>query len=212
MFDEEPPEEPEPELPEDADPEVKKAFANQLTTIIIVLEGLLGIGGILVGSWVGIRWANYIIPDPHAIAVGVLTGAGLIATHAILLFPGGDRNPLRRWIFEPFADTFLDRMKLLSLEDIVLISVLSGTAEEILFRGWLQMEFNIVIASIVFGLIHIWGKEGIPYGIYAIGIGFALGGVYWYTGNLWAPVIAHVLNNLFGLVANKYNWIPGMEN
>jgi membrane protease YdiL (CAAX protease family) len=200
-----------PEIPDDPDPEVKKAFANQLTTIIIVLEGLLGVGGILIGSWVGIEWSELIIPEPRAIAYGVLTGVGLVALHAILLFPGGDWNPLRRWIFDPFAETFLERMKLLSLEDILLISILSGTAEELLFRGWLQTEVNIVVASVVFGIIHIWGKDGIPYGLYAIGIGFVLGGAYWYTGNLWTPVIAHVLNNLFGLVANKYDWIPGLD-
>lgn len=216
MFDDDPDQgdegEPIPELPEDPDPEVKKAFANQITTIIIVLEGLLGIAGVLIGSWAGIKWGELILPEPNALLVGLATGLGLIALHALLLFPGGDKNPLRRWIFDPFAETFLDQMRMLSLEDIILISLLSGTAEEILFRGWLQTELNIVVASVVFGLIHIWGKEGIPYGIYAIGIGFILGGAYWYTGNLWAPVLAHTINNLFGLIANKYGWIPGLES
>jgi len=208
------PDEPQPEFPdpEDADPELKKAFANQLTTIILLMEGILGVAGVMLGIWFEIRWLDLIRPDAFPILAGLICGVTLVAVHAALLFPGKEWNPLRQWIYKPFARTFLDRMRMLSVEDIILISIVSGCAEELLFRGWFQTTYGIVPASILFGIIHIWGKPGIPYGIYAIGIGFVLGGLFAYTGNLWAPVLAHTLNNFLGLMANKYNWTPDVPN
>ncbi|MFB6356983.1 MAG: lysostaphin resistance A-like protein [bacterium] len=201
----------EPEFPEDPDPEIKKQFANQLTMTILILEGivgLIGLGGIY-GS--ELDWEVLFSFEPFSIGVGLITGILMFLTHVILIFPGGEKNPLYRLIYRPFAEALLDKFKWFSLEDIVFVSVMSGLAEEILFRGWIQTELGIIVASVLFGLIHIWGEKGIPYGIYAIVMGFAFGGIYEYTGTLWAPIIAHVINNVFGLLSIKLNLTPELQ-
>ena len=56
-------------------------------------------------------------------------------------------------------------------------------------------------ASLLFGAAHVWGREAWPYGLYAAGMGGVLGGLLMVTGSLWAPVLAHALNNLLGFQA-----------
>lgn len=198
----------EPDEPSDG-PRGPEPGANQLTTTLIMLEGTLGVVGVVGGYWTGIDWVSIIRFRPLPFALGIGAGVGLFLLHVVLLFPGGEKNPLYRWIYRPFEEVLVHRLRLLSLEDIFLVSLMSGLAEEIMFRGWVQSELGLVVASVLFGLVHIWGQRGVGYGIYAIGMGFVLGGLFMYTGSLWAPAAAHVLNNLIGLLSIKFDWTPG---
>lgn len=202
---------PSPDSPDEKpeEPNGPKRAANRLTTTLIMLEGTLGVVGLVGGYWTGIDWVSLIRFTPLPFVVGLAAGVGLFVLHVVLLFPGGQKNPLYRWIYQPFEEVLVHRLRLLSLEDIFLISLMSGLAEEIMFRGWIQNELGIVVASVLFGLVHIWGQRGLGYGIYAIGMGFILGGLYMYTGSLWAPAAAHILNNLIGLLSIKFDWTPG---
>ena len=57
-----------------------------------------------------------------------------------------------------------------------------------------QKVFNLVCASIAFGLVHfLWG----PWGMLGTTIlGFTFGLVVLWRGNVWAAVVAHTLLNL----------------
>lgn len=182
--------------------------ANRFVTLILGLEGLLAVVGLLGGVGSGIRWGPLVEFHPVPWIAGLAAGAALAGLNALLLLAGGPANPLYRWIFRPFRRALLDRLPPLSWEDIVLISVMSGLAEEILFRGWLQTTLGLIPASILFGLVHVWGREGIGYGLYATGLGAVLGALFAWTGNLWAPVLAHGVNNLIGLGAVRLDWLP----
>ncbi len=183
--------------------------ASQFVLLALLVEGALAVIGIAVGVWSGIDWIPMFRPVDGALVLGVLGGVGLFGLHVLLLFPGGERNPLYRHIYKPLRHFLGPRLPDVGLGSIVLVAVLSGVGEEILFRGWLQTQGGIVVASVLFGGAHIWGKEGIPYGLYAIGMGFVLGGLFEYTGQtLWAPILAHAVNNLLGFLALKYGWFP----
>lgn len=183
--------------------------AYQFVLLTVLFEGCLGLVGLVVGRWGGLDWEAMLQFDQGPLLVGVVGGLGLFGLHLLLLFPGGERNPLYRSVFKPLRKILLSQLPELPLDHIVLVSAMSGMGEEILFRGWLQTEAGIVVASVLFGIIHIWGKEGIPYGLYAIGMGFVLGGLFEYTGqNLWAPALAHTINNLLALLALRYGWFP----
>jgi len=86
----------------------------------------------------------------------------------------------------------------------LIIAIFSGFAEEFLFRGILQIQFGIIIASIIFGMFHIGSKKTVWYGIYAVLIGFYLGWLYYITGNLLVPIIVHCLNNFLALFYMRY--------
>ncbi len=186
--------------------------ANNLTFMLILFEGLLGIVALFGGWWTGLDWTVPFRWDPEALALGAGAGVIMFLLNGLLLLPGGNKNPLHRWVYRPFHRRFLRHFRTLNLEDITLVSVMSGLCEELLFRAWLQARYGIVIASVMFGAVHIWGKEGIGYGCYAVGMGFFLGGVFMLSGgNLWAVAAAHGLNNFLGLLAIHQGWFPALE-
>jgi len=84
--------------------------------------------------------------------------------------------------------------------EIVWIALLSGCAEEYLFRGALQQKFGIWVATVVFAVIH-WplNPNFLPWPFVAGVIGLGLGGLALWTQSLVAPAAAHVVINLINL-------------
>ena len=84
--------------------------------------------------------------------------------------------------------------------EIAWIALLSGCAEEYLFRGALQQKFGLIAATIVFAVIH-WplNPNFLPWPFVAGVIGLGLGGLALWTNSLVAPAAAHVLINLINL-------------
>ncbi len=83
------------------------------------------------------------------------------------------------------------------------LAVISGFTEEFFFRGLLQQEYGIILASVLFGLFHIANAKTLVYGIYAGTVGFYLGWLFIFTGNLLVPVLVHILNNYFAFLHMK---------
>lgn len=102
-----------------------------------------------------------------------------------------------------------------SFVEIFFFALASGLGEEILFRGALQHIltmvlfdggiaaniFGILVASFVFGMLHTGPERSVffPWTIFAIVVGAMLGALYWWTGDLVAPVTAHFTINFFNL-------------
>ncbi len=91
--------------------------------------------------------------------------------------------------------------------DIFAFAVFSAIGEEMLFRGAMQPHLGIVPSSLIFGLLHIGpGKKFIPWPFQAVVMGFAFGGLFWLSGNLAAPVLAHFTINYQNLhFINRYD-------
>ena len=88
-----------------------------------------------------------------------------------------------------------------TLIDIIIISLLAGFGEELLFRGLLQAKLGIVAASIIFGLFHAVSPA---YVIAATIMGFYIGVSYQMSGGLLVPVQIHFVYDLAALVYLKY--------
>ena len=88
----------------------------------------------------------------------------------------------------------------LRLRDCLVLAALSGIAEEALFRGALQPQVGLGWASVLFALAHLVPRrELLPWSAFALAAGLLLGGLYAVTGNLVAPVVAHVAVNAVNL-------------
>ena len=93
-----------------------------------------------------------------------------------------------------------------------------GIMEELYLRGLLQniiekwfgkrknaSLYAILIASVLFGLGHIFGALGQPVAtvicktVWATVLGIYFGAVYVKTKNLWVPIILHLIVNLCGI-------------
>lgn len=180
-----------------------------LVLSILASEGLIVLLAVGFGAWSGLRWRPMLQTTNTEVALGIGIGLGLVLLHGLLLFPGGSQNPLYRTIYLPLRTALQTPIRAARFSDLVLISIASGVGEELFFRGWLQTEVGIIWASVFFGAAHVWSREALPYGLYATGMGFALGGLFSYTEHgLWAPMLAHTVNNLVGLTALWYDWLP----
>ncbi len=91
--------------------------------------------------------------------------------------------------------------------EIAWIALLSGAAEEYLFRGALQHKFGLWIAAAVFGVIH-WplNRNFWMWPLFSGVIGLGLGGLAMWTQSIVAPVTAHVLVNYVNLrrIASRF--------
>jgi hypothetical protein len=87
-----------------------------------------------------------------------------------------------------------------SVRDCVVLAVASGVAEEAFFRGALQPALGWLPASLIFGLVHFAPKrELLPWTGFALCAGLVLGALFEFTGNLVAPIVAHVGINAVNL-------------
>lgn len=141
------------------------------------------------------------------LGAGVLWGVGaavaLAAVNLTLLRARGDRWPgdsLRhvcRVIVRPLFE-HVNGMQ------IIIVSVLAGAAEELLFRGVLQPLVGLAAASAIFGAVHVGGRGFIGYGGWAACIGALFGWLMVQTGGLLAPIVAHAVYDALALAYVRY--------
>lgn len=91
------------------------------------------------------------------------------------------------------------------LLNIFMIALLPAVAEELLFRGILarllkrwtgSIHWAVLISSLVFAAIHLQFYGFLPR--FLLGAGLAY--LYFLTGNLWVPILAHFVNNLLSVI------------
>ncbi len=99
---------------------------------------------------------------------------------------------------------------------VVVIALLPAVVEEVLFRGGMQNLFSrwfkmpllaIVVTSIIFSAVH-----GSYLGFLSrFALGFALGWMYYRTGNIWVSIIAHFFNNAAAVTQLYLTSKPGQK-
>lgn len=114
------------------------------------------------------------------------------------------------WLWPAYrrsAKVYLDLvLKPLAWPDMIWLGLLPGLSEELLFRGVMlpalgQGAIALIISSVLFGTLHLSSLEQWPYMVWAIFIGFVLGTSALMSGNLFVPVVAHIVTNMVsGLV------------
>ncbi len=97
---------------------------------------------------------------------------------------------------------------------ILIIGMLTGMSEEMLFRGGLQtilrsrpMSIHIAIWStaVIFSIMHFQFFGFVP----RVLLGAFFGYLAYWSGSLWTAVIAHALNNSTVIVAHRINQTSG---
>jgi membrane protease YdiL (CAAX protease family) len=92
------------------------------------------------------------------------------------------------------------------LFNLVLIAVLPAIGEELLFRGVIQKLFwqwfgnihaAIIMAAVVFSFFHLQFYGFFP----RVALGIVLGYMFYWSGSLWVPILAHFFNNGMAVTA-----------
>lgn len=166
----------------------------------------------LVFGWVTYRsqiWKGFDLSRWPTLGLVVLGIAFLMVAYPLvnLSFLLNEAIPLPEWaaLFENEADQTLRKVldmnsPLILLFNLLLIAVLPGVGEELLFRGivqkhvggWLKNPIaGIWMAAFIFSFIHMQFEGFFP----RLVLGAILGYLYYWTKNLWVPIIAHAFNN-----------------
>ncbi len=131
----------------------------------------------------------------------------LITPFISLLLEWNMQIPLPEWLLrfdinsEAIVDAFLKMNNIWDLlYTLIVIAAVPSIGEELLFRGYLQQKlFNglknppaaIVITALLFSAIHLDFQGVIPRFV----LGLLLGYLYYWSGSLWLPILAHFVNN-----------------
>ena len=133
----------------------------------------------------GVDW----FPD---LGLGIGAGMALLGLSALATARTG-------W-GERLADRMAEVIAGVPFSHAIALALLSGFGEELFFRGALQPRVGWFVASLLFGMMHVGpGRDFLPWTVFAIAGGGVFGGLFLATGNLAAPIAAHVLVNAVNL-------------
>ena len=142
----------------------------------------------------------------------VVTIMMLVTPFVGLLLEWNMEIPFPEWFVrfdinsQAIVKAFLNMPTLLDLVyTLLVIAVVPAIGEELLFRGYVQQKmwdwiknphFSILITGFLFSVIHLD-----PYGIIPrFVLGVLLGYLYYWSGNLWLPILAHFVNNAQAII------------
>jgi uncharacterized protein len=91
---------------------------------------------------------------------------------------------------------------------IILVAVVPGVVEELLFRGYLQTRlaerwrpvWAITVSAVIFSAAHLDPLHGVG----VLPLGLWLGAVAWRTGSVWPAVLCHAANNAMAILGVKF--------
>ena len=125
--------------------------------------------------------------------------------------------PLERWMRQKEDDVAKLTQFLTTISGVpqllmalLVVAILPGIGEEVLFRGVLQRKFiawsgnihvGIWLAAALFSAIHLQFYGFVPRML----LGALFGYLYVWTGNLWVPMMAHFVNNGLAVVVMALN-------
>lgn len=142
------------------------------------------VGGIPQLPW---RWQ----PELAIVGLGIAIGVILLSRLCYQFWPS----------YRDSSDFYLAIvLKPLTWADLLWIGLLPGLSEELLFRGVALPAIGlnwqgIVISSVLFGSLHLGGRNQWPYALMATAVGLILGWTAVETGNLLLPITAHICIN-----------------
>ena len=176
--------------------------SRRLLLLAFITEGLLF--AVAVG-WIRLRGLSV---ELGALLPGLIAGvavASLLAwANSLLLKVAPPVEPV-----EAIRRLYRERLQPLfgkaTLFEIIGISIAAAVGEELLFRGVLQSELGIGMASILFGLAHIGGRNSVVFGVWVMVMGGVLGILVPLTGGVLAAVVAH---GVYDVLAMSYmRWV-----
>ena len=124
---------------------------------------------------------------------------GILATLVWLLLKNALGLTRMGWVEAPTAVASEPTAQSLVLT-VLRVALLAPVAEEMLFRGALFRKWRLslgpgkaaLVTSVLFGLMHVDLPSSVLFAL-------SMAVLYTTTRTLWAPLVAHVINNLFSV-------------
>lgn len=164
---------------------------NQFLNFAGLFEGGLALAALGVGWLLSINPLEHLAWGWRAVGWGVLSTVPTFALFYLSYrFPVGELRKIREFLTRELAPS----LSVLHWYDLILLSVLAGVSEELLFRGLLQPWIGQPWCNLLFGLVH-WITP--LYALLAFVIGSYLSWTMTITDpqNLLTPIITHALHD-----------------
>jgi len=93
--------------------------------------------------------------------------------------------------------------------NLVMLALVPGICEELLFRGYVQREFErcgggawggILLSGLFFGAYHFRPTQLLP----LVVLGTYLAYITWRTGSIWPAILVHIVHNGLAVVMARY--------
>ncbi len=184
-------------LPEMTDPPPSRII---LFLAIVFEGGLVGVA-VLLGWLLGRPSLALVQPSWRGFLLGVAAAGPLIPVMLWCLH--SEWGPLRRLVRE-VDETIAPYFAHISTLDVLIIALLAGLGEELLFRGVIQAALlettgtaiALTVTSLLFGLLHLITPT---YAFLAATFGLYLGGLMLTTGNVLVPIVAHAVYDVVAI-------------
>ncbi len=172
-----------------------------VVAVSVAVEGGLGLLAVAVGLAAGYPPWSTLTWNLGGVGSGIVAAVPMLFLFAALWRSrhspvASIRNELEQRILPLFRDC--------SLLELAAVCIAAGVGEELLFRGLVQGGLTstlgdggaLAVASILFALAH---PITTLYSIVAGVLGFYLGALWLWCGNLLTPIVAHSLYDFVGL-------------
>jgi membrane protease YdiL (CAAX protease family) len=172
-----------------------------------VRQKLLGTAIAVYATMAGIAIVWSLITGHPLFWIGERPSLGSVVLFAVLGAAGGVGVVLLSRIFleqyewaKSLSDWFAEVLGPITVRDALILALLSGIAEEMLFRGAIQPTLGVIPTTILFGLCH-WPprKELRPWTAMTAVLGLLFGVATEVSGHLTAAIVAHFVINFINL-------------
>ena len=182
---------------------VTKSTARTILIAAIITEGLVIIVAALL--WGLFDLAIFITPSWHGALLGVVATLPLLVLNEVthryaLRVPESTAGQFSREVVVPLCANVSPALA-------AILGLLSGTCEELLFRGALPPLFSPFLGNVgagfassaLFAWVHFIGQERrfAPIILLYLGVGLYFWGLTLLTGDLFSAMVCHGLHNFF---------------
>ncbi len=170
------------------------SFHLYLTQVILLVISTI-IGIFIIKDWTS--FLNQFQFTPSIFTVGLCSGFVVVLLDLLLM-----RVVPKRYYDDGGVNERIFKNR--SVPSIVLLSAMIAVSEELLFRGILQYHFGIIIASIIFAIIHFryWAHWFLIINVMVLS--FVIGAIYHWTENIWVTIMMHFIIDCFLGIYIKY--------
>ncbi len=176
---------------------------SRIVAIAVAGEAALGLAAL---AWTSMRGLSLALgPWSVGATAGIATAMLLAVLNYALLRLAPDVWPVTS-VRELYRAVLRPLFASVDLPAILVISLAAGVGEELFFRGAVQQEFGLAVASIVFGAAHVGGRRYGGFGVWAGLIGALLGWLCRASGGLMGPIVAHAVYDAMAL--SYVRWAP----
>jgi hypothetical protein len=173
----------------------------KLLILTCLVEGIVLVAALIIARYYGLKLVPFTQNVFRDIVIGTLGAVVPLVLFMLLLSKKADGIPLLGSLRSLIINDIKAIFSKAKLPDLCIISVFAGLAEELLFRGVIQVKLGIIGASIIFGLLHFLTPA---YFIIATLMGFYLGFLFQYYDSLLIPIQLHFIYDLGALIYLRY--------